>query len=61
MNRQEQTEFNHLKKVNKNLRDKIYFAIKKYIPEKTEENEFIWLWIGCLIDNEIEQETYTNI
>ena len=60
MNRQEQTEFNHLKKVNKNLRDKIDYAIKKYIPKETEEFNFIWLWIGCLIDNEIEQESYCN-
>ena len=55
MNRQEQTEFNHLKKVNKNLRDKLKFNFVSY-----ELRQKLMDTINLLIDNEIEQETYTQ-
>lgn len=60
MNRQEQTEFNHLKKANSLLKAKIDEILKKYINEKNKDYSLIWLLIGQAIDNEIEQESYCN-
>jgi hypothetical protein len=60
MNRQEQTEFNHLQKANALLKARIDEILKKYIEVKNKDYSTIWLLIGQAIDNEIEQETYTN-
>jgi hypothetical protein len=64
MNRQEQTEVNHLKKVNKDLRKKIDSFLIGLLKKEEEcdikQLNFIWLWINLLIENEIEQESYCD-
>jgi hypothetical protein len=60
MNRQEQTEFNLLKKANALIKARIEEILKKYINEKNKDYSTIWLLIGQAIDNEIEQESYCN-
>ncbi|MDD4049876.1 MAG: hypothetical protein PHX47_02590 [Candidatus ainarchaeum sp.] len=60
MNRQEQKEFNLLKKENNDLRQELkLYLFNLAIPER--DINHIFLKINGLIENEIKQETYTNL